>query len=82
MDNEDLQQQIKSRFRALVVACGGPSACEKLLCFPQSHISEAMARHRTDRMPRVDHIIALEAACGQLIVTGFQAERLPPWRRR
>lgn len=73
MDTTELQLAIKERFRVLVVTNKGPSACEKLLGFPQSHISEAMSPHRLDRMPRADHISLLEAACGQLIVTSFMA---------
>lgn len=74
MDTTELQLRIKERFRLLVVANGGPTACERILCFPQSHISEAMSKHRLDRMPRADHISILEAACGQLIVTSFMAD--------
>ena len=74
MDTTDLQLAIKERFRLLVVANRGPTACEKILGFPQSHISEAMSRHRLDRMPRADHVSLLEAACGQLIMTSFMAD--------
>jgi len=74
MDTTELQLAIKERFRLLVVANKGPTACEKILGFPQSHISEAMSRNRLDRMPRADHISLLEAACGQLIVTSFMAD--------
>ena len=74
MDTTELQLKIKERFRLLVVANGGPTACERILGFSQSHISEAMSRHRLDRMPRADHISILEAACGQLIVTSFMAD--------
>lgn len=73
MDTTQLQLAIKERFRLLVVANNGPTACERILGFPQSHISEAMSPHRLDRMPRADHISLLEAACGQLIVTSFMA---------
>lgn len=74
MDTLELQLAIKERFRLLVVANKGPTACERILGFPQSHISEAMSRHRLDRMPRADHILLLEAACGQLIVTSYMAD--------
>ena len=73
MDTTELQLAIKERFRLLVVANKGPTACERILGFSQSHISEAMSPHRLDRMPRADHISLLEAACGQLIVTSFMA---------
>lgn len=74
MDTSQLQLKIKERFRLLVLANHGPTACEKILGFPQSHISEAMSPHRLDRMPRADHISMLEAASGQLIVTSFMAD--------
>mgnify|MGYP007003532743 FL=1 len=74
MDTTELQLKIKERFRLLVVANGGPTACERIMSFPQSHISEAMSKHRLDRMPRADHISILEAACGQLIVTSFMTD--------
>ena len=74
MDTTELQIAIKDKFRLLVLANGGPTACERILSFPQSRISEAMSRHMLDRMPRADHIAVLEATCGQLIVTGFMAD--------
>ena len=73
MDTTELQLQIKEKFRLLVLANGGPTACERILSFPQSRISEAMSKHLLERMPRADHISILEASCGQLIVTGFMA---------
>ena len=76
MDGTDIQLSIKEQFRLLVVANKGPTACERILGFPQSHISEAMSRNRLDRMPRADHIAILEAACGQAIVTSFLADLL------
>jgi hypothetical protein len=74
MDTTELQLQIKEKFRLLVLANGGPTACERILSFPQSRISEAMSKHLLERMPRADHISILEASCGQLIVTGFMAD--------
>ena len=74
MDSIELQLAIKERFRLLVLANRGPTAAEKILNFPQSHLSEAMSKHRLDRMPRADHIMALEAHCGQPIVTAFMAD--------
>ena len=74
MDTTELQLAIKEKFRLLVLANGGPTACERILSFPQSRISEAMSKHLLERMPRADHISILEASCGQLIVTGFMAD--------
>ena len=74
MDTTQLQLEIKKRFRLLVTVNGGPSACERILGFPQSHLCEATSPHHLDRMPRADHISLLEAACGQLIMTSFMAD--------
>lgn len=74
MDTTALRLQIKEQFRLLVALNKGPAACAALLEFPQSHLSEAMSKNNLDRMPRADHIALLEAACGQLLVTGFLAD--------
>lgn len=66
---------LKALFRDLLTACGGLKRCAALLGHPDSHLSASAAAHVTDRWPRLDHVIDLEADCGQPIVTQFLADR-------
>lgn len=62
-------RSIVTAFHVLIRDVGGLVAAEHLLGYPASRLSEAASLQHMDRMPRVDHVAALEAAAGRPLVT-------------
>ena len=66
--------ELKAYFRDLIAACGGTKRAAQITSFNACNLSSAMAAHETERWPRIDHVMLLEADCGAPIVTAALAD--------
>lgn len=67
------RRSITTAFRVLIRDVGGLVAAEHLLGYPASRLSEAASLNHPDRMPRVDHVAALEVETRRPLVTSHLA---------